>query len=537
MAQGACMTKRAKCCILVVIALMALLMLLRIPPDMDMFLPFHALACQEFPLSSLHSFREPCNGRYDLTLGPLRWMRSFAYIGQSYSLLYWPLYQLWPAWPSVFAFNAGWMALALFAFWRLSRVNVWIMLAVFGINVFWLHDHLYDMGPIGMQTALLFVIALILRTLPGDISRLRALGLSLFMGEMLFIAMDTKPIFLYYAPVIVILLYAFAGEKLERKRILRMAWRALPGLLLFALLYGSLLLSSLSSGMPYWKLLLERAHLWDELGSSHSEHLQLLVTQYLLNFRNSAAMTYGTQDYSLLHSPIQWTGTLLTLPFWGLFAGLAYAFQRHAQRAEKKRVALLLTSALLLMLLLASSFAVRKSFHLAPVMTLVLAAMALMADALQRRGVLSLKLFLAPLMLSQLALVASIVIEEPRPECDWDRLRAIEAARAMAKDAIIVNTDWGTYSLSSLYGPREQLVTYYPDIRNFKRLAPLLQLADQTKRSLVFIKRTRDSRMSLDFIRSKAPSALEGPLYPPPGEASTWEVWRYQRPQTPGVLP
>jgi hypothetical protein len=141
------------------LAIAAGIILYYIPPDMDVFNQYHALACWHYPNSVLHSFREPCDDGLKLKLfGDISWWRSYRYVGATYSMLYYPLFLLWPSRYSVTILCVLVMALGIFAASRLLKIQLWIATLLLAATFPIFFYTIYDYGQLTLQLCLLYAL-------------------------------------------------------------------------------------------------------------------------------------------------------------------------------------------------------------------------------------------------------------------------------------------------------------------------------------------------------------------------------------------
>ena len=81
--------------------LMAAIIMYRVPPDNDDFNQYFALACWQHP----HMPKQYCAGLTLKLFGVINWPRAYPHVGVAYSFLYYPLFLLWPQWPSTVLLN------------------------------------------------------------------------------------------------------------------------------------------------------------------------------------------------------------------------------------------------------------------------------------------------------------------------------------------------------------------------------------------------------------------------------------------------
>jgi hypothetical protein len=91
----------------------------------------------------------------------------------------------------------------------------------------------------------------------------------------------------------------------------------------------------------------------------------------------------------------------------------------------------------------------------------------------------------------------------------------------LARENVVVVLDWGSYYVKSLYGPREQLVTYLEPLRERAEARRLRALARRVGRKLAVVRR-RDTSADLAVVEAELPRLARREV---PGAAGEWELW------------
>lgn len=505
---------------LLFLAVMAGVIHFYIPPNMDNYGHFHAIACWHYPNSPMHSFREPCNGAMNLwVLGKYEWIRSYPYVGIVYSALYYPLFLLWPKWQSAALFGIAMIIPGLIAAASLLRVRLSIaaltLAGVFPVMFYILRDS----GELTLQFSLFYALPLICYHAVKATTIRSWLLLNLAAGFLLAAGIESKPIFLYFVPSIAIVTIAVCWH-------LRPGVRIIPWLtaqLAPAIGLSASLLILLFSAEDrnyhsmYYKALQSMSPAVSNIGH-YWPHLRNLLSTFWLNFPNTGSVIYG---YKVMYP----NGMYLTGPFWGTFA---FALALYAHGVKKLPARSLDTTRLLWALLLASAvggimvcISARPwaAHHILQPFYYVLGAFALLLQFSYRYYRRLFVCMITILMASQVACAAFVAQKNSFNDFSWDRVVLLDwaANKGLADHAIIEHPDWGTYYISALYGPDNQLVTFQAPPKRVR------DAANKLGRYVAFVKEKDSWRTSKVELELLFPGFRR--IYPAPEVNSGWEIW------------
>lgn len=518
-----------------------------VPPNMDIFLPYHPLACHYYPNAVYNIFDAPCSGVFDIKiLGFIPWPRAHDFQGfGGLSLLYFPLFLLFPYWQSAIVMGGLWLIATVWLFIRITGVNPWIALLAFGTNFFLVYNTLYDVGPIGLHLTLVYAIPYLTgRILNAKTDKTR-LWLNIALGTLVFLGIEYRLLFLYFLPgsaLLTLVLYRQPGES-WLKATWRLAKHCDNAITLTIILLLLLMFGRTSNGQFYWTVMQSMSWHYPHFHSAFSylQHLRDMTVTYLLNFHASGGILYGAQDLGLLSLPVNYKEVAITSPFWIITAFIYRGFYRCRQTAEDKqewldtawKVAALLAAGMVTLLLVSSNEKSRHAFHIIPVMADVAGSAALCLDYLRRHQKIRLALVSGALAASQIAVTLTIVTQKALVGYSWDRMPALDYVRqpAIAEHALISHMDWGTYYISSLYGPKEQLVTFTPTIPDQWNMQRLLAVAHQHNRYLVLVMNTVRIGPKTKKLKELLPTLQK--VFPVERIKTGWEVWAEPEPYGP----
>ena len=119
--------------------------------------------------------------------------------------------------------------------------------------------------------------------------------------------------------------------------------------------------------------------------------------------------------------------------------------------------------------------------------------------------------------------------KQPSDYATWDKMEMLEFLNSeFASESVIVHLDWGTYYIDSLYGPKDQLVTWLEPVDAKddleKDLEKIKKLANHKNRSIVFV---RKKETGSDWSLVQKPFKTLKRVYPEGARDGTyaWEVW------------
>ena len=502
-----------------------------VPPNMDEFAHYHIISCLNFPESEFHILRDACGGKNTMNLkvfGKMLPLRSYQYIGFSPSIFYYPIYSLFPDYHSARIMGAITLLFIIFSAAFLTRTNVFLSLAIFGISVPMLFQIVNDTGPVGFQNLLIFLIPLVAKFIVEEKNSNKAFMMSLGLGIITFLGFETKPIMGFYIPSIFIITI-FTCCNVYKNPFSLFFIRLLPAFLLFVALTLTLLLSETPYGKYYFQELLGQSGRLSHLSffEQYLIKIKAVTLDFLPNFYNFAYRYYGFSFSKELY--------VLSIAFWIPVFYSFIIYYRNFQKGKKEKdknyylfIALMLA---FIVGFFSSCFDLRKTsgHQIIYLVTFLFTALLIALDWLKKKKPLQFKLILIFLVGVQVVLAAVTFTKEPEDHTSWDRLPILNilAKKEVADRFIIAHIDWGMYFISALYGSKNQLVTYYIP-RNDLMAKQFLRLLKNTSvvrnKKLLFVRRT-STNLSVFNVFEEGLKDLRR-VYPEPEEKySSWQIW------------
>jgi hypothetical protein len=409
------------------------------PPNMDEFLPYHALACSHYPEASAHIFREGCYAYRTETLWHTLYYRPYGYVGVVSSVLYAPFFRVWPSMVSLYALACVITLLLYFCIARLHRLG-WgwalILTAFFPIT----YQMLHDTGPIRIAMLSFPLIALMARQMMQSHAVLRyALGLC--AAFVMACAVEDKPFYLLLTPGLFFYVLAFVeGSMLQCFK--RCVGPMLLALVAFSVLIALILLQRVGSQseLYYYQTL-------SSVGGRHTL-METLNALALFMFDPSA---YAHRDFMINQFSINLSiGAMLLLfliPL--LISGL---LQRRFDRAD---LCLLLSFVCTIGIFMVNR-AVWAGHHFVylflPLLSLFLRQIRPHNACRRMGGLVCLGLFCVGLLSS----TQTFAYVSPGGSVLTTYLQHDE----VGNHSLINFSSWGLYYIQSLYGAQGQSVTY-----------------------------------------------------------------------------
>ena len=224
------------------------------PPNMDEAIHFSIIACEHYENAVYNTFREPCDGFYDLTLLE-RWrlpLRAYHYAGSLGAILYYPVFLLWPSYHSYQAFYLLFFIVNTLLMARLLRMPFAPALLLSAVSFPLFFQHIHDTGPVFFQLfAFLFTPWLLIKSRHAP--PLKTAAYVVAAGLSVFLAIEIKPIFLILLPPFCLFCYwALRFNGMPMGMILS---RLAMALMVAAVPTAILLFATIPTGDYYYQLL------------------------------------------------------------------------------------------------------------------------------------------------------------------------------------------------------------------------------------------------------------------------------------------
>lgn len=491
-----------------------------IPLDMDEFVPYHTLACLEYPLNQLNVFRESCSG-YDLALWGKTFLplRTYGYEGSLPSLLYYPLFKIWPS-----PYSARWIGILILALQGLILGKLFKMRSLYcflGLLLFMPYgfSHIVDFGPSSYQT----VSMLLLYAISIRCARRLEENRSIFFycvgaGILIFICLWIQIVFFLILPGLllsmcfwpVFSLIKMSKAGLKKKVVLRFFWGATTMGLAAALpawwLFNALTRTGTTYAHEYppSQLFLSLSQAWNHAHYLwYFFHNPLRSTHIIFLARNDVSV-----EGILFHVIVP---AVLALGIWRSRKDVSQVFA----------ICVPLACFFIAFGVLSSCSWVGGMHHV--ILTLPFLILALAACI---RAITNSKIYLAVILCSFVALNLSLfgqlkTLPYNQRHHDFSQIKLNGFLNGYSDKYVFICVDWGMYYIKSLYGNRDQCVLYIEPLNKTEQIAQVKGILKKLGRKAMFI--------------SVAPTASDWKLIVKefPGmqrlntgfETGRWQVW------------
>ncbi len=454
-----------------------------VPFNVDEFLAYHPIACLEYPQNKLNTFRESCS-EYDLAIVPPNYLplRSYKYVGSFHSLLYYPLFKIWPSPYSARCMGLLMLVLQAYLVFKIFNVgffNSLMMLAVFLPYAF---QHMVDTGPVAFQTTSIFLICYLAKQWAEKLAhgKKHSWLYAFAIGLVMFLSVWNKVFYFVLMPAIFSLTAYFLiiNKQIWKAGIIKNFFRDVfllffvLGLLIFLLFHAVD-----RQGMPYYKIFSQETHVipLSDL-SQWWGHFQEI-------FKYFANPLLAAHRIFILNTDSFFTPSGVSLLF--LFV-LLLGFGLWRLRGRTPGAGFIVLNVflfILTLLLMAQDKDVWAMHHLVLTLPFILLAVFYVLSQLGDKKIVllfTLVFFLINLGLYYSLRSLRINGEETTNECAVSHgLVALnEALKPYSHDDVFVVVSWGLYYFKSLYGNRDQCVLYIdlPPIKYFNSAQPFSSL-------------------------------------------------------------
>lgn len=483
-----------------------------VPPNMDEFIKYHRLACWAFDGSQYSVFQEGCD-KYSASIFGIPFHRNYQYIGVLSNYLYAPFYYSIPNIYSHYLF--GLVSLLLFSFLLVRALKVrweyiFIPLTFFPLLNLMIHDH----GPANFSLISYPIFFLLVQKLfSRDLGLKSFLLLALGIAATVLVGLDEKVFYLYLIPQILILSFAIALY--QEVGILKRAdiSESLPlivrrvfflGLVILLVCVGFLFFIK-TEGVNYFRYLVE-------LKKIQSREAPIAfgdIYSFLIQF-GSTPYAYPHRIFHLNEGYLR----ISQIVFAPLLAIAAFAVWNYRNRAA---VWVLLLSEVILILTFFVTKNVWASHHFIFLQIPIIILLILFVNASEKRFLLVSALLVINLVTNIYLLKNSTVQGHAR--LSQNGIFEYLSQNEIAKNSLINFSSFGGYFILSLYGNKEQVITW-KDLKNKESGDDLFQLSKKSSKGNV-INACENCELG-DIQRAFPSSTVEqvGPKDP------SWRLWK-----------
>jgi hypothetical protein len=483
-----------------------------VPPNMDEFIKYHRLACWAFDGSQYSVFQEGCD-KYSASLFGIQFHRNYQYIGVLSNYLYAPFYYLIPSIYSHYLF--GLISLLVFSFLLIRALKVrwesiFIPLTFFPLLYLMIHDH----GPANFSLISYPIFFLLVQKLfARDLSFKSFIFLALGIAITSLVGLDEKVFYLYLIPQILILSFAIAlfqggglFKRSDMPQVLPLIVRRVffLGLVILIVCVGFLFFIK-TEGANYFRYLLELKKIQSREAPIGFGDIYSFLIQFV-----SAPYAYPHRIFHLNDGYVR-ISQIVFAPLLAIAALTVW----HCRKQQAVWVLLLSEAILILTFFVTKN--VWASHHFIFLQIPVIILLIFFANTSEKKFLLVSGLLLINLVANTYLLKNSVVQGHAR--LSQNGIFEFLSQNEIAKNSLINFSSFGGYFILSLYGNKDQVVTW-KDLKNKESGDALLLLGDKASRGSIL---NACESCELDSIQRIFPAStieLVGPKDP------SWRVWK-----------
>ncbi|MDI9347929.1 MAG: hypothetical protein QM538_05440 [Methylacidiphilales bacterium] len=433
--------------LLILVSVFAIWRFMLVSPSMDEFLPYHRIACTDYPFAKEHVYKESCTDYKNSILG-ISYYRNYLYSGAVSNIFYKPFY--WFNQSKYSHYLYGIVALICMG-WLISRIFLlqrYLMLLPICYTPL-LYQSLHDAGPIRFALVAHFLLIMLIVALFNELKRKKQLLIGVGVCMVVAIAIEDKPFFLYLIPQILILVFVVLNYK---------KYQPIELFIKSNLQSCVLLIGAIAIAMSV-TLLFTQVYLWNGKLQPYIVHLLSMLPDYERGFGRAlvAIVTFTFTPLNMADRGFEFTlqeRLISTLAFCPLLfiAGKQIWITRHSYG---RYLALAFGATSFIYFVMKN---VHFGHHLIFLHVPMIIALMLYANASWRSFIVVLASMTLVVVVTSLQLTFAEVRVEQNPE--REELFKYLQKPEIARNAVINFSSWGGYYQQSLYGDKNQLVTY-----------------------------------------------------------------------------
>lgn len=483
-----------------------------VPPNMDEFIKYHRLACWAFDGSQFSIFQEGCDKYPASFLGTL-FHRNYQYIGILSNYLYAPFYYLAPNIYSHYLF--GFLCLIAFSLLLVKSLGVrrecvLIPMTFFPLLYLMVHDH----GPANLSLITYPLIFLLTQNfLKENISLNQKIAISLGFFFVILIGLDEKVFYLYLIPQILVISAAvtlYRGDGVNQAQLISLHnLELLKRITLVVLIIGLTSLGYLflikTEGVTYFRYLVEL------------KKIQIREIQISYHDIYNALIQFTSIPYSFPHRIYHLDGSCLKISQLFFSPLLLIAALTLVKCKNKLSASILVLSEVTLAIIFFITKNVWASHHFIFLLVPIIILLMIFAHQSTKKFGLVITLLFINLLVNVQLLSSSTIQGHAR--LGQNGIFKYLSDEEIAKDSLINFSSFGGYFILSLYGNKQQVVTW-KDINKVNSGEPLAQTSKQASRQYIL---NVCEGCGIELMRTAFPgSRIEkvGPTDP------TWVIWK-----------
>ncbi|HPO48924.1 MAG TPA: hypothetical protein PLO89_01235 [Spirochaetota bacterium] len=529
-----------------------------IPPSMDEFLPYHQFARFFFPDSKEHKFREPANDSFDIRIFGLKLpLRAYPYIGYSESLRYLPFYLISRSYISARIMKLILILLSLFALWKVTKIPLHFATILVLFNLPLIFQMIVDTGPVAYQIMIALLIPLIIK-------ETKNVFFAILSGILLYFAFEIKTIFFYLSfPIAVVSFFLIINDFIKESKKEKIKRIIFVSIIIISFLIPTVITitGKTKYGSFYCgELIQSRKNISIIDFEGQYARYKNSFKIYFDSFMNFGHRVYGTSDDG---KTISYFIFLIILAFFVLFI-IVYIYQKEIIRFDflkknnffineirfekieivKYKYKKFLNSnsernfSYELIMSFVSFFSFAFIFininrmsdswaghHIILSFPFLILSIAFAVKAVYNFFPKTTIVLFILLMFFNSFLTLKLVSKNPLPTDDKSKIKILNYLnkKEKAQKNLYVIIDWGMYYISSIYGPKEQIVLYIDPLTEIYQLKEVENIAKRKNRDIFFILRKNasgDTKLISSYF-GKTSRIIDGKMQ----ENDLWQIW------------
>ena len=486
------------------------LVLIFLPSNMDEFLPYHVISCDYYPNAELHTLREPCNSFYDLNLWGLTLKRAYLYVGSWSSWLYYPLFLLIPHPISHkllgTIFFLGIISLTARLENHQSNRSWWLLRWALSFPI--LYQLIFDTGPVRWGLLVLFISPLLIRYIQQQKRIAIKLGIQVFLGVILFLAVEDKPFFIYLLPSLICVCLAYNWTDMQD--MVKLLGNTILSIIVSATLISIYLFGTKVGDVSYFEHLRSMGQTenssWQRAWELFQLNLSYLTNWYLYAHRNWSATGF-------VHDVNAHLG--ITLVEFGLFILWKVRHQINLSRLFWLGLGLLCNT--VIFVYMQNVWAGHHFIFSYAILYLLYNHCLTYASPKIKHALLLLTTLYAFLIGLQ------FLFTQPFVEASRERNHIFDyiAQPEIGQNYVIVHNNWGTYYQSALYGDRQQVVIYAEPMQEYE-VSRIAEVSRWLDRGILIVCRGEECNAKTLYDKFQGQFNFVPVALP----TQDWQVWR-----------
>ena len=508
--------------IMLIIALgFVFLISLYVPFNMDEFVGYRALAYWYYPLNRLNTFVESYHG-YDLAPFGKNFflqLRSYQYIGSLPSIIYYPLFKVWPSPYSARFLGLLILAIQALLIHRIFKIDPLLSFILLLSYMPYAFQHVVDKGPVALQiTSVFFICYLMPKWMLSIRNNSRLSGTyPLVIGIVFFLGVWIKIAYFFMLPGILgLMLYYIISE---RDMFVSSGYSKLKKIA------QHLLILFCAAGIPIFILL----NAFDRYGYRYYGYLTYSIQNPInRNIERLIKHLYKLSEYFI--NPPATANNIFIMKEVMTLAGILMAaviiillyYGIRQCRMEKIKYAFPLVNIALFLLtffFIALSARTKYMHHVVLSLPFLIFALFYIGSKLYKNAfvIILLVIFLATNYISYFDLTKL----KPTPFDHPSKIKLNNLLNKYADKYVFIVIDWGLFYIKALYGDKNQCVVYIIPFRNTGQAAQLKGVLNKIKRKAMFIGKI-SSISNLRLMQKEFPQLVN---LRADFDTGQWRVW------------